>query len=495
MTLTATNADFRPNLKTSFQAMGKLPLPVMLYLLGIAIPVGVRVGPLAMTSIKALLIALILPITFRLATGAYGRIHATDILFFLHILWSGVALAVNNPDQVVEQLGSVGIEFIGAYALGRAYIRSSDDFAALCRWLMLIVLCLFPLALFETVTGRPILVEIIRKVPGVFSVEPVSPDKRMGLERVQGIFAHPIHFGLFCSVVLSLVFVGLRDQTRLIWRWAGSAIVGFSGFLALSSGALLAILLQMGLFGWSYTLRAIRWRWWAMVGLFVLAYIAIDVMSNRTPIKVFMSYATFSAHTAYWRSIIFDWGMVNVWKHPWFGLGLNDWERPSYMISGSMDNFWLVMAVRYGIPGFITIALGYGWAVAEIMARNLGQTGRVMLFRRAWVFTFLGLAFTLSTVHVWGNVYSFVAFMFGAGMWLLTATPDEVGDVAPAPLRGAYALRRVPQAALPRAAVHLSRDPAPVPAPKAQTRYRRDLPRDAPRYSRFSPKSGPDGQV
>lgn len=291
----------------------------------------------------------------------------------------------------------------------------------------------------------------------------------MGLERVQAVFAHPIHFGLYCAVVMSLAFVGLKDALTDGMRWAASGLVGAVGFLALSSGALLAILLQLALFAWSRIFAPIWWRWWLLVGCFAFAYVVIDLLSNRSPIRVFMSYATFSAHTAYWRSIIFEWGMVNVWKHPLFGLGLNDWERPYYMYSGSMDNFWLVMAVRYGIPGFLTLLVGYVWTLAAVMARDFNADPVLTQFRRAWVFTFIGLSFTLCTVHIWANVYSFCFFIFGAGIWLVDATPALTGRVDVMPNTSpAGRVRAAMPAALPirrpRPAETLASDlPAPLP--------------------------------
>lgn len=168
-------------------------------------------------------------------------------------------------------------------------------------------------------------------------------------------------------------------------------------------------------------------RWWLLLGLFVIAWIVIDLLSNRTPIQVFMSYATFSAHTAYWRGIIFEWGLANVIGStekgivgsPLFGIGLNDWVRPWYMYSGSMDNFWLVMAVRYGIPGLLLLAVGYVWAIVLIMRRDFADDAVLTHIRRAWVFTFFGLTFTLCTVHVWTSIYSFVFFILGTGIWMI----------------------------------------------------------------------------
>lgn len=417
----------------------RLPWPVLLYILAVVIPIGFQAGPLVMTTLRVLLLVLTVPLGIRLVTGRLGGIFLTDVLFMLHILWVIVALAMNNPSQVVQQAGSVGVEFIGGYLVGRAYIRTAGAFAAVCRMLALVVCCLLPFALIDALTSQSIIVELLRNA-GVAAVGVVNAGERMGLHRTQASFAHPIHYGVFCSIAFSLTFVAMAGTLGTARRYVTSALIAFAGFLALSSGALLAIALQVALIAWSSIFARVNARWWLLVGLFVLAYIAIDLSSNRAPLQVFMSYATFSAHNAYWRSIIFEWGMKNVWANPIFGIGLNDWVRPWYMHSGSMDNFWLVMAVRYGIPGFLLLALGYVLAVARIMRRDFRGNQTLTLFRRAWIFTFLGLSFALCTVHIWTNIYSFVFFMFGAGMWMIrvpndagTTQPDAPSDGPPEP--------------------------------------------------------------
>lgn len=437
-------AAARPDLLRS-----RLPLPVILYLLGVVIPIGFQVGPLAMTTLRLLLLALIIPLTVRLLMGRFGRIYLTDVLFAAHILWVTVALAANNPDRVVEQVGSVGTEFLGGYLVGRAYVRSPEAFAALCRTLVLIVCLTLPLALYETRTGDPILIRLIGGLPGLSSLPIVNYERRLGLERVQAILAHPIHYGLFCSVAFSLSFVALRDLVSPARRILASAVIALCGFLALSSGALLAMALQIGLIAWSVTFARLERRWWLLVALFALAYVVIDLLSNRTPIRVFMSYATFSPATAFYRSIIFDWGMVNVWGSPVFGIGLRDWVRASWMRTASMDNFWLVMAVRYGIPGFLLLAAGYALGVARVMRRDFRADPVLTQFRRAWVFTFLGLSFTLVTVHIWTNIYSFVFFMFGAGMWFIDAAARSPQD-GPAEAQEADRGRRIGHTRFPR---------------------------------------------
>ena len=404
-------------------ATSRLSFLARLYLVMTVLPILFSVGSLAMSGQRLLLLLIIAPLTFKLLRGAYGRLIWTDYFFFLHMIWATIAIAVNNPDRVLQNAGSTGIEFLGGYLIGRAYIRSMDDFLALIRFLAILVCGTFPFAVFETLTGRPILIELLQKIPGFTSVAVINIEARMGLERAQVLFAHPIHYGLFCSAVFSLVFVGLKGLISTTRRYLTAAIIGCCVFFSLSSGALLPILLQIFLIMWVYALSNVRQRWVILLGVFAVTYVAIDLLSNRAPIRVFMSYATFSAHNAYWRGIIFEWGMMNVWANPIFGLGLNEWVRPFFMRKGSVDNFWLLNAMQYGIPGFLLLFIGYLPAMWWIGRRNFDSDRRLWQLRRAWMFTFAGLTLTLSTVHVWTSIFSFVFFLFGAGMWFLTAKP------------------------------------------------------------------------
>jgi hypothetical protein len=483
-------------------ADARLALPVTLFLLAIVLPIHFRLGPLQMTGPRLLLLMMIVPLVVNLFSGRYGRVLLIDLLFFAHILWASVALWVNNPNQVVTNAGSTGIEFLGGYMVGRAFIRSPADFVALVRWLAAIACAFLPFVIFETMTGRPLLLEIIGKIPGIGTVRPVHADQRLGLERVQAVFTHPIHSGLFFSSIFGLIFVGFRDVFERTTRFVIAGIAGLSGFLALSSGALLAIMLLCGLIGWAWLFEGHRRRWWYLVGLFAALYVAIDLLSNRPPIRVFLHYGTFSAHTAYWRTIIFEHGMNNVWANPLFGLGLRDWVRPAYMHSGSVDNFWLLTAMRYGIPGFATLAGGWLMALFLIARRDFAADRRLANLRLAWMFCMIGLTFTLCTVHVWHTVFSYVFFLFGAGIWMIAAEPAGAAAAAPQAagpgrpggvlridrsperraLAPATARAAAPDRAETRAASAPRRPAAPGadPAGRAETRYSRFAPRPLP---------------
>lgn len=422
-----------PGLRRAQMAVprGGLAIPVVLFLLVIAVPFSFGLGGLVLTGARLVLLAMIVPMTVRLIAGRYGPILPTDWLFFLHLLWVAIVMVFHHPAQAVTFVGSTGIEFLGGYLLGRAYVRSRADMEALIRALLVILCATLPLAAFEALTDRPLLSELLRQIPVLSGYPKGYHDLRMGLHRAQVGFFSPIHYGLFAAMALSLCFLGLRGVLRDGTRWLLTGAVLACAFLSLSSGALLPVVIQIFLILWAAMFDRVRRRWLLLVAMLVLAYVAVDLMSNRTPIRVLMSYATFSPHNAFWRAITNEAVMDNIRAHPILGLGLNDWARPEWMPTSSVDNFWLLNALRFGIPGGLTVALGYALALWRIGRRDLGEDTGVLRLRRAWVFTFGSVAFTLYTVHIWAEIYAFVFFMLGAGMWLATTQPGSTGTVAP----------------------------------------------------------------
>ena len=424
------------------RASNRLSPVVLLFLLCVILPVRFYAGPLLLTNLRILLLLLIVPLGINLLRGRYGPVRVTDWAIGAHLLWQVVALAVTTPESVVAQTGSTGAEFVGGYLVGRAFIRTSAQFYGFARLLAWTLLLVFPLTLFELNTGHSLILDFLSALPGVGTENHNHMEGRLGFERVQMTFPHPIHFGLFSCSVLSIVFVGLKGDVKTWLRWAAAGVIGVSTFASLSSGALLPMLLQVGLIAWAWGLRRVRRRWLVLFGLFVLAYVTIDLLSNRTPIRVMMSYATFDAHTAYWRGIIFDWGIRNVLgssEHGipsarLFGIGFADWVRPHFMNSASVDNYWLLMSMRFGILGFLTIAFAWLWTLWHLGRKDFAGDAALERTRLAWMFTFTALALTLCTVHIWSATYSYVYFLFGAGMWLFDAEPGDKD--APPPQEG-----------------------------------------------------------
>lgn len=400
----------------------RLALPVTLYLIGVLTPIYFNIGPIALSTMRVVLLVYFIPFAVLVYTGQRGRLNLADIFLPLHAFWTFLSIAVLNPDRVLQFVGSTTLEFFGGYLVARACIRGPDDFVRLTKVLAwTIILVLMPLALFETLTARPILVELLAKVPGIFTVENVIMPDRLGFDRAQTLLSHPIHHGFFCSIAFSLVYVGLRDEIPDTRRFIMAALVAFTTFWSLSSGAILALAMQFGMILYYRVTRTIPRRWLLLTLIFVAAYVVVDLISTRSAMRVFMTYATFSPYNAYWRAEIFKWGMHNVWLNPVFGIGMANWIRPSWMFSPSVDNYWLLLAMRHGIPAFVLMAIAVLGSMYAVARRDFSADPRLNRLRRAWLFNMVGLIFTLATVHIWTAAMSFYFFVVGAGMWMIDA--------------------------------------------------------------------------
>ncbi len=402
----------------------KLHLPVVLYLMMIALPIEFDIGPIFMTGVRAVLIVTLLPILVGLVSGRFGRVIWSDVLLLVYSIWIIITLFINSPDQAVSFGGSVAVELFGGYLLARAYVRTADDFAMVCRAIFTVVIFTIPFGMYESFTGLAPIPVLLDKLPYFYSVTDFYNELagiRFGFERAQVIFPHPILYGLFCSTAVSLAFVGFKGVFSNPARYFISFLMIFGTILSISSGAVLPLVMQIGFNIWAWALGAVKRKWIFLLLLTALAYVVVDLISNRTPITVFLSYATFSEENAYGRIDIFNWGMKNVWDKPLLGRGLNDWFRAWYMHSPSMDNFWLLGTVRYGIPGFVLIALSFVLLIWQVMWRDFEGDRVLWNFRRAWVFTMVGLVFTLCTVDVWATAQSYVFFLLGTGVWLVSA--------------------------------------------------------------------------
>jgi len=244
------------------------------------------------------------------------------------------------------------------------------------------------------------------------------------------VFAHPIHFGIFCSLVLSLVYVGLNGHWQWFKRYVIAGIVGFCGFLSVSSGPVLAMGVQIALIGWAWMMKWSEYRWRIFALLTIIGYAIIEIGSDRTGIYAVVQRLSFNPQTAFSRRILFEKGLEQVSRTPILGIGRNPLPLPAWM-TGSIDNFWLFITVTFGVPAFLLFFGALVVAMVRAGRRDFSQVPEVLPLRMAWIFTMASLALILATVAIWGELYAIVVFMFGSGIWLQTiSTEGKVPHVA-----------------------------------------------------------------
>jgi hypothetical protein len=414
------------------RAVFGVALPVAFFFLGMLLPtaVSLNLGSLRLSVYRIVLLLMFVPMLVHLLSGRAGRMNAFDGLVLAHCAWALMALIKwGGLSQGIESGGIYIVEFAGAYLLGRLYIRSYADFAAMARAYVALVVGMLAFTIPEALTSIHILHDSISAAFG----GPPAPfiEQRMGLERTFGPFDHPILYGVFSASAFSLAYFVVAERRLMhMSGMAQVAGVGVATFMSASGGPYVVLMMQGFVAAWQRVLGRVQGRWAALFALFAATYVAIDLFSTKTPFHVFVNYFTFSKESAYNRILIFDYGSAEVARHPLFGIGLGDWERPVWM-SDSMDNFWLVVAVRYGLPALaFLLALLLGLVLCA--GRRMGLPEEWRRARHAWAFTLFGITVAAATVHLWNALFVLFVFLIGAGAWLVDATPGR----ATAPRRG-----------------------------------------------------------
>jgi hypothetical protein len=389
---------------------------VFLFIVGLLLPIMVMVGPIRLSPYRIVLILAFLPILYAIATGAW-RLRMPDVFIILYALWPGLAIFWHHgAANGLEPAGIHVIESFGAYGLARCYIRSLEDFERVLRAFFISLLVLIPFAVYEAVTYRIILWDIAGMVSKTFSG--ANREFRLGLQRVHGPFQHPILYGVYCASLLGLLVLTVRRGAfgQPLLRFM---VVGVATFLSLSSGPLVAFMVQVAMLCWMLATHYVPYRWWIFMAGGATSFFVVDALSNRTPFEVLISYATFNQANAYNRIHIWNFGMAEVERYPLLGIGFNEWENAFWM-SQSMDNFWLYNAVRFGLPALLFLALAI-LAAMLMIGRLKRLTPAERNVRTGWAISIAGLIIAGGTVHFWNAVYSHFFLLLGSTMWLLDA--------------------------------------------------------------------------
>ena len=396
---------------------------LIVFLVALVLPIQPELGGQRLDPYRLLLLVLFLPFVAAMVKRRAGQLTISDILMGCYALWIIITLVFHHGMGRFAYASILATMLLGGYMAGRLLIRNAQDYRRFIRYFLILLLILLPFAIFELFTERMIITEILGKV---FPATAQQFQTRNGLSRVQVVFPHSILFGLFCSIGFGNVLYIYRDQflSRILRL---SLVIGMT-IMSLSSAPLLSIGLQSIMAGWD---KITRGKWMTLTVGVAAIYIFLSLASNRGPVIIIIEKLTFNPSTAWWRVYIWEYGIQNVMAHPLFGLGLNDWARPTWL-APTVDNFWLLTAMQAGIPalGFLAIALMIH--VVRIL-RVKGLNTQTRDIRTGYMVVLAGTVFTLSTVHVWDALAVFMMFYFGAGSFLYTSQTDNEAGLQDAP--------------------------------------------------------------
>jgi len=377
-----------------------------------------------MSVYRIVLLIFLFPAIFALFSGKVGRVRMTDIVVILICFWSSLSyFVVHGVEPMIERVGIFWVETWGSYLIGRVYIRTPDAFLKMSKLLFWIAIALIPSTLIELQTDRNVLIEFFDKFGDSYTNQ--SKEQRMGFDRVQGPFSHPIHFGVFFGCLLGLTFYVVGYHLSWIGRIVRTTLVALIGACALSSGPITAITVQVFLILWDRVFFFLRSRWKILLILSGIAYVIVDFLSNRTPFEVFIGYFALNAATAYGRILVWVWGTKSIWENPIFGIGLSgDWDRPWWMNSSSVDMFWIVPGMAHGIPAWILWFILFFGAFIPIALRKI-ENDRVHNYRVGYLCSMFGFFAVGWTVHFWDSIFAFLPFLLASGIWILDWSDDR----------------------------------------------------------------------
>ena len=395
----------------------RLAWPVKLFLGGLLVPWIFPIGPVNLSTYRIILLFAILPCIVMWSKGKAGKKRAADFGLVLFCSWAAMSFViVQGIDQAIEPGGILFIETMGSYLLARVCIRNAQDFRNMVVYVAKLIVAMLPFTVYEWITGTNLLLLAFGSVFRTEAITWMAP--RMGFSRVQGPFNHSILFGTFCGSMFALTFLTTKGKLSGISRGVLTSLVGFSAFLSMSSAPMAGVLFQIALLLWNKVLGGFAARWKLLWAIAFVGYLIVEIGSNQTPAQFYISHFTFDQQTGWYRLWIWEYGSASVANHPIFGIGLGDWARPSWMYGNSVDNFWLLMAMRHGLPGFMFLVLSL-LSIWFSIAKKTDVDPDVDACRTAYLICMGAFAFVGSTVHFWVAAYAWFFFLAGSGVWML----------------------------------------------------------------------------
>ncbi|MEP4310514.1 MAG: O-antigen ligase family protein, partial [Lentilitoribacter sp.] len=185
----------------------------------------------------------------------------------------------------------------------------------------------------------------------------------------------------------------------------------------MSSAALLGLIAGSGLMMYDWLSRRIgNFTWPLFIGGVTALYVVIELVSDSGFFNLLVRYASLNTVSAYNRVIIWEYGSQSVINHPIFGIGYADWERPSWMnwsTSSSIDHFWLILAMRFGLPASLLLIFATIAAVVSVAKKSVQLGQADARFQRGVAISLSVFALGAVSVSLWLNALVWFFMLLG----------------------------------------------------------------------------------
>lgn len=242
-------------------------------------------------------------------------------------------------------------------------------------------------------------------------------------QRVQGVLAHPIEFGVVMAMIFPLtVYFALKEQGRYKWFWR--ALVPLNAFMILlpvsrSSVLTLALAMMVATTAWSWRRRM------AMLGAAVLGIALVRIAIPGLVGTIISLFKNFGQDDSI-RGRLEDYDAIGSFAegHEWFGRGPGTWVT-NQLDYFTLDNQWLLTLMELGVVGVVTCAAIYiAGIVLGLRAAQLAPNEDAKAMIKAVtgaVVGALGASFTFDSIAFTGHMaVTFVMVGLAGAMWRIS---------------------------------------------------------------------------
>lgn len=372
----------------STDIMRILPLILLVYCIVATAPEArVPIGGFMLYSYRIVIIPSLAVVLYRLFLKQW-RLAFPDFLVLILGLWPMLSFSqVYDVDYGLKSGGAAFLDAAGAWFVARACIQSPTDLRRVLIFCIPGFLFAAGIMVIESLSHRliyrPASIAIFGGLRDPFGSNPsgfveLEAEMRYGLLRAFGTFSHPIIGGMVMISALPLYYASkITPMPRTI-----GMIAAFAGLFSISSAAIMSLIVSIGLYvidGLKAKFEGLSWR--LIVWLVMAAMVAGHFLSKGGIFNI-ISRITINPATAYTRQLIYQYGWQSIIKHPWFGIGLEGYDRPSGL-TPSVDAHFLAQGISTGVVPLVcslSVVIYIMFALGNRIAKMQDKLAKETLF-------------------------------------------------------------------------------------------------------------------
>ncbi|KLI64633.1 hypothetical protein AAV99_03510 [Aurantiacibacter marinus] len=343
------------------------------------------------------------------ATRQRPKFNIVDGCMILCALWIGGVLVYHQGlANGFEPAGRETVDLLAGYFIMRICVRSVSELRVLLIAFLPGLLLTGVLLAYESTTAK---LTFLEWFPPENAKDSAKYQARLGLTRAWGPFPHPILGGLFMATFLPL-YASIANRHRVA---AFGVIAAICGFFSLSSAAIMALILAIGLtVFWRSSMTITRRANWPLIGVpvaCILVFVQLFVGGGAGGFV--MRYLSLTPETANYRRLIWEYGSASVAENPIFGIGYAGYERIGWMVSASIDSHWLAIAVRYGLPALFLMIVAAVFAIHFLARSQPKDLSEESILHAGLLIALICLSVMLLTVFAWLQMQALFSVLIG----------------------------------------------------------------------------------